>query len=1096
MLRRLSRPITRRSAKRALLTCAVAVGLLSLIGTPVDRQTRAATVVVPGTPYARALELSDRHFGSAAEYVILLRGPAASVERNGRRLVAAFRLDPRARAVSPWDRAGGLRQLRPRPGTALVLVNYADRNHDFTPTVSKVKAIVARSVSKPVTAHLSGASVFAGELRDASLNAVKQAEVIALPVLLLVLLLVFRSPVAALLPLVVGAATIGTGRGVLSLLTNFMVLDPSALTIASSMGLALGVDYALVLVSRHREETARANDPFRAATIARGTAGRAVLFAGMALNLTMLVAALAVPGQLLTSLTVGVLVSGLISIAIALSAIPPLLALLGPRVDRWAIGGSVTRRSRVLGPALRAMRRPAMVGPIVLLGLLLLSASALGLRTGPPDVHELPPHARARQASDLIQSTMRGAWTAPYELVVASKSGPITNRTQLDRLATVQRRIQQDPDVSVVLGPALLEAQSARLDRTSGQLASSGKQLGGERKKLRALANGLGQAADGVSQLRSGLVSGGAAAGMLSTGAGRLQSGLTQLRSALSRAESGGRRLTGGINRARTGAARLHDGIRRASSGAARLSTALASGKRSAQVAGSKLATLAARLKSGASQLSELRTPVGVANDQLSKTIHALEGMSVGKADPRYLAALDSAYRASGALTGRDPRTGRRVQAGYDGVDAALRSAAAQLMGVAAATRRDSAQVHGQIASFERLVAGSRQLVRGLDRLASGTGQFSGALPRLSQGGRALTGGLGRVRGGAGALGTGAGQLGVGSATLSQRLASGATDSQPLQSGLQRAKPRVAGFDSGLKRQSSDLTTLHSRSPDFFRSGYALLAAVDGASRATRASVGGVVSVERGGQAARILVIPRAGAGADAGTTKRLGGRLERTAQQLGRAPNTEAGLVGSAAEFRTFDSVTASQFPLLVVTLLLVTWLLLVIVFRALLLPLIAVALNLITVAAAFAVLTVLYVIPGHPLQGAGFVDAVTAASIFAIVFGLSMDYQVFLLTRIRESWLASGDPSEAIRHGLVTTTTVITGGALTMIGVFVALATSDLATLRQLGIGLSVAIAIDAVPVRLFLLPAILRACGARAWWMPAWLDRRLPRLDPEPT
>jgi putative drug exporter of the RND superfamily len=159
----------------------------------------------------------------------------------------------------------------------------------------------------------------------------------------------------------------------------------------------------------------------------------------------------------------------------------------------------------------------------------------------------------------------------------------------------------------------------------------------------------------------------------------------------------------------------------------------------------------------------------------------------------------------------------------------------------------------------------------------------------------------------------------------------------------------------------------------------------------------------------------------------------------------------------------------------------------------LLAVVLNLFTVAAAFGVLVLLF--QGDAiLGGAGFLDAIMVAGIFSVVFGLSIDYEVFLLARMREGWLRTGSTEGAVEYGLRRTAGVVTGAATIMLGVFIAFAFAEIASMRQLGIGLSVAVILDATLVRLVLLPAAIRLVGDRIWSLPDWLERRLPQVDLE--
>ena len=118
-----------------------------------------------------------------------------------------------------------------------------------------------------------------------------------------------------------------------------------------------------------------------------------------------------------------------------------------------------------------------------------------------------------------------------------------------------------------------------------------------------------------------------------------------------------------------------------------------------------------------------------------------------------------------------------------------------------------------------------------------------------------------------------------------------------------------------------------------------------------------------------------------------------------------------------------------------------------------------------------------------------------FAVAFGLSMDYEVFLLGRVREEWRRSGDPHRSVVAGLASTGRLITAAAAIMVAVFIGFATEGDLVLKQIGAGLAVAILVDATVVRMVLVPATMALLGRWNWWLPGWLDRVLPHLDVEP-
>ncbi|HWA55495.1 MAG TPA: MMPL family transporter [Solirubrobacterales bacterium] len=188
-----------------------------------------------------------------------------------------------------------------------------------------------------------------------------------------------------------------------------------------------------------------------------------------------------------------------------------------------------------------------------------------------------------------------------------------------------------------------------------------------------------------------------------------------------------------------------------------------------------------------------------------------------------------------------------------------------------------------------------------------------------------------------------------------------------------------------------------------------------------------------------------------------------------------------------------------------------LMVMLRSLLLPLKAVLMNLLSIGAAFGVLVAIFQwgwfdsLLGFENQGA--LDTINVPLIFAIVFGLSMDYEVFLMSRIREHYLEHGDNERAVAEGLSTSARTISSAALIMTCVFAVFVLTGVPSIKELGLGCAVAIALDATLVRLILVPAAMKLLGGWNWWFPSWLDRALPDLsfeaggatpepEPEPT
>ena len=192
----------------------------------------------------------------------------------------------------------------------------------------------------------------------------------------------------------------------------------------------------------------------------------------------------------------------------------------------------------------------------------------------------------------------------------------------------------------------------------------------------------------------------------------------------------------------------------------------------------------------------------------------------------------------------------------------------------------------------------------------------------------------------------------------------------------------------------------------------------------------------------------------------------------------------------------TAISLPLFIAAVIGLSFLLLMLLFRSVVVPLKAALLNLLSIGASYGVLVAVFQW-GWGKELIGLETTVPVVSfipmfLFAILFGLSMDYEVFLLSRVREHYVATGDNDGAVVHGLATTARVITSAALIMVSVFGGFVFGSDPTTKMFGLGLAVAILVDATIVRVVLVPATMKLLGDANWWLPAWLDRILPHVD----
>jgi RND superfamily putative drug exporter len=1012
-------PLSLRRPRTILLVALALIVSLGWVGRDVEGKLNPTSLDVPGTDANHANRMLEKYFGDSAPFAILLQGPPKSIEEQGPKLVHALRAnDPKVTTVSPWDK-GKVGNLRPAPNKALVLVDFHVGVQDAVRyTVDELNEILEEKVTPPVHATQTGFATLSRAIQDESIHATHRSELIALPILLLVLLFVFRSPIAAIIPLSFGAITVITSRGVLALLSSAISIDGFALTVSTMMGLALGVDYALLMVSRFKEELADGSPALEAAAKTRRTAGRTTVFAGSTLFLAMVVSVPILPGALLVSLAVTMMVVIILSVTVSTVVAPALLALLGPNVNRWTIGSSAeTGVAAVMNFVDAALRRPVFATVVIGGIVLVLAAPAFGLKTGPPSTEQLPQDNNVREDFDVVQEAIGPGYEAPFVVVAGTEDGTMTERKRLDQLARWQRKIAKDPAVQAVIGPEQVAKRTKPLKNTGNELRTSNEK-GGDLYELNRLGPGLERAANGVSQIRNGLARAAGGAGLLAEGSGNAEAGALQIADGLGEAISGGREAEGGIGELNKGAGEVTEGQKEAEEAAGLVHTYSRSTTK--------------KLQAGAMKQAR----------KLTKELASAEA-----ADPSLHKALERA---------------RRVESSIEVAEGKAKEA------------RDVAV---------ELQAGENELIRGNEKIQRGTEKLNKEVPALPEG-------LEKLKAGQLRLANGINRLQGGSETLQSKLAEGFHRAYPLQTGLEKASVKVTKGAGSMSRRVDQINT---QSPGLFDSGYFVLSAIDGAPPADREQAGEVISLRNGGQGAAITVISKYTFNTEGSTN--LDHRLKDDAAGLAEDADVEAGVAGGAAQLTDYDAITKERIPWVVFAITLVTLLVMIIIVRAPLLATLAVLLNLATVGVAFGVIVLLFNVPhGYPGGGHTYVDAIGAVAMFGVVFGLSIDYAVFLLMRMKETYDQNGDNAEAISVGLEKTARLITGAAAIMMAVFIAFAAAPIATVSQLGIGLTVAVLLDATVIRIVLLPALMLLLGDRVWYVPPWLDRILPNLDVE--
>jgi RND superfamily putative drug exporter len=412
----------------------------------------------------RASKLIERSFpaGSRASEaeVIVVRSDGQMVDSPRFRRV----VDGLARDVRDISGVAGLGTpvvSQDRHAT-LLPVKLADSDA-IEDVISAVDSTDARS---GFTAAITGDETRQHDFDQLSQDDLKSGELqFGLPAALIVLLLVFGAVVAGLIPLLMAMLSIVIGLGIVAMLAQAMSLSVFVVNMLTGMGLALGIDYALFVISRYREERGRGREKLDAIGASATTANRAVVFSGTAFVVAML-GMLIVPNSIMRSLAIGAIVVGVVSVVAATTLLPALLGLLGDGVDRLRIP-IVGRRSveaanpegRFWGAIVHAvLRRPVLSLSLSVAILLAAAAPIVGMNVGTSGVSALPDRFESRQGFTALQRDFPGATASPVEIVVSNGSTPATRRTLEGLRAELARspefgagRIVRAPDGIAVL---------------------------------------------------------------------------------------------------------------------------------------------------------------------------------------------------------------------------------------------------------------------------------------------------------------------------------------------------------------------------------------------------------------------------------------------------------------------------------------------------------------------------------------------------------------------------------------------------------------------------------------------------------------------
>jgi RND superfamily putative drug exporter len=1037
---------------------AVFAVILGTAGLFAKQVLHAEDLVIRGTPSAQALAADKTAFGESTPLTIMLEGPQKALDASGPRLVRSLNRIEGVSVASPWS-AGAPTLFRQSKERALLIASLDGKVVDAGR--NQLPEIQARLEKLPpsVESTVAGQSRFSTELVNLVFAGALKAELLALPFLLLILLLIFRAPIAAAIPLIQGIAVIGVTTGFVTLLGLIHPVNILAQASGSIIGLALGVDYSLLFVARFREELKAGRSVEDAVATSLNTAGRTVAFAGGILVLAgLVVIGVSFGWASMTTGTIGVIAAAVFSVLAAFTLLPACLKVAGENINKWPIGGTTERKPRLVPLVNRIIDRPLLASVIVLIPLLLLCGSALRLQTGGPDLEMFKADNPMRQDMEKVSDVYGGGVMAPYEVLVTSPEQPVTSPKDIREFEVFQTKVAEDPAVNYVIG---LGTNRVRNVTDASEDAPS---------SLAKLDVGLGAASSGARQTEKGLKT--------------AASGANQLAAANNQALAGARQLANGFAQAQAGAGKLNSGLGKASSGAGQLDTAMA-----------KLRSGTRELRLGTQQAEDsadgFRKGMNLLDTFVANTASAITAIEAPQNEAK--SAIDQAISAIDALpaaTQSEPG----VQSARSALTSARSTANSAGSGISNATTQNN-RVKATIAlghtwadralsGVHDLDNGAATLNSGVDSIASSAKRLSSGIEELAAGSGQLNNGLAPLAGGTQSLANGLSSLSAGSDELAGGLTKGQKKSEKLSKGLDEGEGTIAALRQKADSQGAVDMDRVGKSP------YLTMALLSAAPEEQKRNLNLVLNEQNGGTSTRAYIFTE-----DSPTSKEIApfnDRLVESADKLDKAVPASVQVGGPGRTFLDYDNFTGKRIWVLLLALSLMSFLFLLVVFRSVLLAAKAVVLNLITVGAAMGLVALLYSGKAPLFGGPGWMEATSFFVVYSTTFALSMDYEIFMINRMRESYLKTGDNEQAIRDGVIKTASIITGSALVMCVLFVAMAlTSDLVSSAQLGLGLAFAIAIDATIVRLVLLPATMRLFGDANWWMPRWLDRITPNV-----
>jgi uncharacterized membrane protein YdfJ with MMPL/SSD domain len=1033
---------------------------------------------LPGTDSQRATDLLAERFPpqqNGSSPVVFHTASGKVTDAKEKKAIEAShtaikKLPDVASATDPFSQQGAA-QISKNKRTAFIPVLLDVGSADLTQEIAETVENAAEPARK------AGMEVAVGGPIGSELSepATESSEVIGLGAAMIILAFTFGTLVAMGLPIVSAVIGLLVGLSLIGLLGHLVTVPTVAPTLATMIGLGVGIDYALFLVSRHRTQRREGMGVHESIAQAVATAGSAIVFAGgtvIIALITLLVAGI----PLVTTLGYTSAFAVATALLAAISLLPATLSLVGERIDSLRVPAFLRPRPKEPGRGFwAAWARFVTTHPWLCIAaaaaiLIPLIIPLRSLDFGQEDVGATPKSTTERQAYDLMAAGFGVGYNGPL-LVAVELGTPAKASSEFENQKKQAQSLQKQLEQEQKQGKSKqkqLEQQSAHLNQQQQQLEQQQKQLEQQQKQLESEQAALEDEANELAREQSQLRAAG----------DRLKEQQAAVLARLGAVAAQERQLAGAGAELREEARTITDALPRARS--------LAAQERQIVREGARLAREAARI---VAELARTRARARVVEARLQRA--RLPGERA-----RLEARLARLEREQQQLESGLERIGRQEQA--------LRSQSQALSARAHAGRE---QLQGQLARVLRqeqalrmqsqaLIARSRTLAGEEKQLAKRSTVLASQAASLAKQAKATVERKQELVEDAASLQVQGAQLQTSAANLQTDAANLQTQKVELQEQQQQAKTQQKQAEQLQQQLTDELTKAGG---DERGTDPRLVNLQDALGATDGAKVVSPPEINKAGDAAIFSAIattaPAAPATADLVQTLRT-----YTIPQATSGTNVQAFVGGQTASYVDLAAGISSRLVLVILAVVALSLLLLLAAYRSLLVAAQAALTNVLSVAAAFGVLTACFqwgwglgLVGLDTASGTDPIASYVPLMMFAVLFGLSMDYQVFLVSQIEHFRTRAASDRDAVASGLEAAARVIAAAALIMMSVFGSFVLNGDPTVKQFGVGLSVGVFLAATTV-LLVAPALMVLAAQGTWWVPQWLDRALPHLDIE--